>query len=108
MKRVESLIQIITFGQFREQAFSALAKFGFDSDVEQVDVADSMLADVLQLFLCGSISTDELEVWANFVECRDDINCDRNEGTIYALSNPEIMGEINTENIIKMVDLLKI
>jgi hypothetical protein len=106
MKRVEALVQIITFGECREQAFSALSQFGFDSDVELVEISDSMLADVLQLFITGLISADDLEEWANFIECRDDINFSRNEGYIYALANPELMGEINTENIIQMLKIL--
>ncbi|SIS60877.1 hypothetical protein SAMN05421760_102437 [Neptunomonas antarctica] len=106
MKRVEALVQIITFGECREPAFSALCQFGFDSDVELVEISDSILADVLQLFIAGFISADELEEWANFIECRDDINFARNEGYIYALSNPELMGEINTEKIIKMLEVL--
>lgn len=106
MNRVESLTQIIVFGEHREQAFSHLSKCRRDGDTESVDISDSILALVLEKYLSGCISADDLEEWANFVECRDDIDCGKNEGYIYALSNPELMGEISTENINKMLTLL--
>ncbi|WP_028471016.1 hypothetical protein [Neptunomonas japonica] len=109
MNRVESLTQIITFGKYREQAFTELAKFGFvftDDNDDFVEISDSILAAVLQKFISGCISEDDLEEWANFIECRDDINCEKNEGYIYALANPELMGAITTKNIHKMLAVL--
>lgn len=109
MNRAESLTQIITFGKYREQAFTDLAKFSFvftDDNGGLVEISDSILAAVLQKFISGCISEDDLEEWANFVECRDDISCDKNEDYIYALANPELMGEITIENISKMLTVL--
>jgi hypothetical protein len=102
-------MQIITFDENREQAFSMLASFGFDHDAGEdlIEISDSILAAVLQKFISGCISADDLEEWANFVEFRDDINCDRNEGYIYALANPELMGQMTTENIHEMLAILK-
>ncbi len=107
MNRAESLIQIITFGEFKEQAFSVLSKCGMGhQDDDLVEVSDAILATVLQKFISGSISEDELEEWALFIECRDDINSDKNEGYIYALANPELMGAITIEKIHKMLLIL--
>lgn len=108
MNRTELLMQIITFGEYREQAFSALASqglAGYDTR-DLLEISDSILIGVLQKFISGCISADDLEEWAIFVECRDDINCDKNEGYIYALANPELMGEITTKNISKMLAIL--
>lgn len=109
MNRAESLTQILTFGKDREQAFTVLAKFGFlltDDKDDLVELSDSILAGVLQKFISGGISADDLEEWANFIECRGDINCDKNEGYIYALANPELMGDITIINIRKMLSVL--
>ena len=108
MNKAESLTQIITFGENREQAFSVLVTFGCggSSDSDLIEISDSILVGVLQKFISGCISADDLEEWANFVECRDDINCDRNEGYIFALENPELMGEITMENISQMLAIL--
>lgn len=101
-------MQIITFGEYREQAFSTLARLGLGGydNSGVIEISDTILIGVLQKFISGCISADDLEEWANFVECRDDIDCGKNEGYIYALSNPELMGEISTENINKMLTLL--
>lgn len=108
MNKAEALTQIITFGELREQAFSALAKpaEGDYGNGRSIEISDSILTGVLQKFICGCISADDLEEWAVFVECRDDINIDKNEGYVYALANPELMGEISTEKISKMLAIL--
>lgn len=108
MNRTELLTQIITFGESREQAFSELSAFGFDSKDVLIEISDSILTLVLEKFIADTISADDLEEWACFIEFRDDINFSKNEGYIYALANPELMGEISKENIIKMIRLLNV
>ncbi len=106
MSRAEALNQIITFGELRESAFSQLVKFANDRDFEPFEVSKLILAGVLNKYLSGSISADDLEEWANFVECRDDIEDSQIEGYVYALANPELMGEITKHKIIKMLKVL--
>lgn len=107
MNRTEALQQIITFGDLRDVAFTELVKFGFDSDVEHFVLDHKVLLDVLARYISGSISGDDLEEWANFVECRDDINYLAVEDYLYALANPEIMGNISQAKIKQMLVVLK-
>ncbi len=106
MNRVEALEQIITFGEHRNQAFGVLASFGFDCELELFEVNNEILKVVLNKYLSNFIDSDELEEWANFIECRDDINYEKVEGFIYALANPELMGEISHNKIRKMLEVL--
>jgi hypothetical protein len=107
MDRAESLNQIITFGELREEAFTELVKFGYDNDKTKLfELSDEILGDVLAKYISGSISEDDLEEWANFIECRDDINFSKLEGYIYALANPEIMGDISKNKIAQMLQVL--
>jgi hypothetical protein len=106
MDRVEALKQIVRFGDKREIAYSALASFPFDSEVELVKVTKEDLANVLNKFLLNEITADDLELWANFIECRDDLNYAEIEDYIYALANPVLVGEIDMIKIIKMAQLL--
>ncbi|MBQ0756719.1 MAG: hypothetical protein KBT66_08635 [Amphritea sp.] len=106
MNRVESLNQIISFGERREQAYSCLVGGSLESVCEQVVVTKQQLAEVLNKYIVGDICTDDLEEWAMFVECRDDIDHATIEDYIYALSNPSVMGEIDKDKIVQMAQLL--
>ncbi|BBB26696.1 hypothetical protein [Amphritea japonica] len=106
MNRVESLSQIINFGEHREQAYSCLVRASHESVNEQVGVTKQQLLAVLNRYIVGDICTDDLEEWAMFVECRDDINHSAIEDYIYALSNPMLMGEIDKDKIVQMAQLL--
>lgn len=106
MDQVEALKQIIRFGDERELAYSALATFPLDGQVELVKVTKDDLVYVLHKFLLKEITADDLELWANFIECRDDLNYAEIEDYIYALANPVLVGEIDGIKINKMVRLL--
>ena len=107
MNRAEALKQIVTFGACKESAYSELVKFGYDSEIEYFVVSKSILECVLLMYLSDKITGDELEEWANFIECRDDLDYEVIEGYIYAIANPYIDGYINKEKVTKMVQLLK-
>lgn len=106
MNRVESLNQIISFGERREQTYSCLVGGSLESVCEQVVVTKQQLIEVLNRYIVGDICTDDLEEWAMFVECRDDIDHSAIEDYIYALSNPSVMGEIDKDKIVQMAQLL--
>lgn len=106
MNRVESLSQIINFGEHREQAYSCLVSGSRESVYEQIGVTKQQLIEVLNKYIAGDINTDDLEEWAMFVECRDDIDHSAIEDYIYALSNPSLMGEIDQAKAVLMAQLL--
>jgi hypothetical protein len=106
MNRVESLSEIISFGERREQAYSCLVGGSLESVCEQVIVTKQQLAEVLNKYILGDICADDLEEWAMFVECRDDIDHSSIEDYIYALCNPSVMGEIDKDKMVQMAQLL--
>lgn len=106
MNRSEALNQIISFGKHREDAFSCLVNYSLASDVEHAVASKDLLYDVLQKYIAGAISTDDLEEWAMFLECRDDIDGSAIEDYVYALANPDLMGDIDKDKITKMAELL--
>ena len=106
MNRTEALAQIITFGTEKDKAYLELVKYSYDSNEPLFEVTESVLADALSKFISGNISNDELEDWANFVECRDDLDYESIEGYIYALANPLLLGEITKAKIEKMLKVL--
>ncbi|GIC78747.1 hypothetical protein [Moritella sp. F3] len=106
MNRQQALQQIISFGEERDAAVSALAKFGWDPSFEVISVDSHALMIVLTKYMSGDIDADDLELWANFIECRDELECSDIEGYIYALADPEQMGGISLDNIEKMLTVL--
>lgn len=106
MNRQQALQQIIAFGEQRDMAVSALAKFGWDPSFEVISVDSHALILVLTKYMSGDIDADDLELWANFIECRDELDYSDIEGYIYALADPEQMGGISLANIGKMLTVL--
>lgn len=71
-----------------------------------VTLTAATLAAVLQLFLAGTISDDDVADWAHVVELRHDIDSSAVEGFVYALANAEQMGGINMASVQRMLALL--
>jgi len=108
MSRIEALRQIVRFGENRDLAYVALARFPFDRDVELLEVSKLDLILALNMFLANEITADDLEMWANFIECREDLNYEEIEDYIYALANPELVGELDLIKIKKMVQFITV
>jgi hypothetical protein len=107
MTREEALLAIIQFSDNKDDAFSQLAKYPRECDTTLVNITPLMLINNLNMYIQNTITSDELEFWANFVEIREDINCNDIEGEIYALSNPDLMGEISISKMTKLISILE-
>lgn len=105
MNKSDALKEIIRFGIQRDDAFAVL----LESDKPELTVAvtGADLLDVLQRYLISELDLDDLEEWAMLLECREEIDSSAIEDYLYALSNPELMGGINSASISKMVALLQ-
>jgi len=106
MNRQQALQQIIAFGEQREAAVTALTKFGWDPSFEVISIDSHALIVVLTKYMSDEISADDLELWANFIECRDELDYSAIDGYIYALADPELMGDISPITIKKMLTVL--
>ncbi len=106
MNQVESLKHILHFGKDKEEAYAVLLNYPMEARSTLVVASKQLLADVLQMNLDNEISFDDLEEWATFIECRDDIDCTQIEDYVYALANPELMGTIDKEKITQMLSLV--
>ena len=89
MNQQQVLYGILTFAPNRE-ALIAIYLTNFEQTFH-FNLSKKILLIVFNKLIKSEISTDELEEWASFVECRDEIHCDTYEDYIYALSNPALM-----------------
>jgi hypothetical protein len=102
----KALAEFITFGPQRESAISVIVSTPADRVNSLYTLTLSVLSDVLHRCLNNEIDIDDLTLWANVIESRDDINCTECEGVIYALSNSEQMGNLDHQKLTKLLVLL--
>jgi len=72
---------------------SELSKFGWDYEGQPVLLSKAHVMALLNRFIADEISSDEVEEWANAIECREDIELDTASGAgirniMHELANP--------------------
>jgi hypothetical protein len=107
MNTQKALAEFITFGEHRDDAISVIVSTPANSQKIIYTLTTTVLIDVLERCLNNEIDLDDLELWANVIESRDDIDCSEHEGVIYALSNSEQMGELSHKKLAQLVTLVK-
>ena len=103
----KALAEFITFGEQRDDAISVIISTPAEESAPGYTLTKPVLIDVLTRCVNHEIEIDDLELWANVVESRDDINCAEPEGVIFALSNSEQMGELDSQKLEQLLALLK-
>ncbi|MFA6246440.1 MAG: hypothetical protein WC615_05830 [Mucilaginibacter sp.] len=104
--RTDILNDLIRFQTQLDRVQNELSQYTWDVEAPLVIMRKSDFVSIVQRFLDGVLSTDDLENWANAIESRDDIGFENNELSefIFDLANPVINGEITKELVIKMID----
>ena len=108
MNRAQALAEFVTFGKHKDEAIGIIVSSLADDQSPAYILTLEAVLDVLTRCLAGEIDLDDLELWANVIESRTDIDHCAVEGVIYALSNSEQMGEIDNSKIERLVELLRI
>ena len=102
MDKLDALDEFARFGDNRFEAISVITSTP-DTKDGVYTVTQDVFCQVLQRVIDGEIDSDELELWANVVESRQDIDESAVEGAIYALSNNEQMGELSKSKLKKLL-----
>ena len=102
----KALVEFITFSPLRDDAVSVIVSTPAYEHVPLYTLDKNVLVDVIKRCLNSEIALDDLELWANVIESRNDIDSAEYEGVIYALSNSEQMGELNHQKLIKLLTLI--
>jgi len=101
-QRQQVLQALVTFSQPLEVLAQALKQFKWDYESEPVIIEPFHLVSVLNRFLSHQLEAQQIENWANLIECREDLdyesaNQEQLEQVIYELANPEIEGPLTIE-----------
>lgn len=103
----KALAEFITFGEQRDSAISVIVSTAASNKIYLYTPTKPVLINVLTRCFNKEIDIDDLQLWANVIESRDDINCAEHEGVIYALSNSEQMGELTHQKLAQLLKLLQ-
>jgi len=103
----KALAEFITFSAQRDDAISVIVSTPAYGQAPLYTLKTDVLVVVIKRCLSGEIDLDDLELWANVIESREDVDCAEHEGVIYALSNSEQMGELDHQKLEKILALLK-
>lgn len=103
----KALAEFITFGEQRDDAISVIISTPAEESTPGYTLTKPVLIHVLTRCVNNEIELDDLELWANVVDSRDDIDSGEYEGVIFALSNSEQMGELDRQKLEKLLALLK-
>ena len=79
---------------------SQLSSMGWDYEGDGVLLTKEHLVNVLQRYMCGEVSEADIELWANYVEGRDDVQImlDSNstiEDILFELANPLLTQQLD-------------
>ena len=93
--RVAALEDLVSLRVPPAEAQRRLRAFGWDSDDELVTLTRRDLLRLLDEYLLGNLTNDDVEHWANAVEGRDDIGFEEEleavlKDMVFQLAAPEI------------------
>jgi hypothetical protein len=88
-----------------DEAISALKPFPWDSEHELATLGAAEVKVALEKFIDGRVSAEELEIWANGVEGRDDIDFTPHEviDLITEIANPLLFSPLSTDTASKLL-----
>jgi len=81
-----------------------LSRFSWNSDEALVRLSKANVASVLQEYLRGEVSIEDIAGWASLIECRDDIDYEELADIVFQLATPEIHDTFNETVAAKIID----
>jgi hypothetical protein len=93
--RKSLLERIVRFELPIEDSIAMLRAYGWDSEEELVVLAAADALRILERYLGGELSAQQVEYWAELLEMRDDVGFEERWSSelrrlIFVLANPEI------------------
>lgn len=111
LDRISALRLIVAYQLPIDGALADLASHGWDPDAESVTVAAADVRTLLQRYVAGALSQDDLTRWAEIIEGRDDIALDpvHQEAlgmVVFTLANPDINTRMTPEAAKALIEWL--
>jgi len=96
------LSDLVSFSKPLNNISNELSELDWEYEGDAFIIRAIQIIEVLQRYISGEIKSMEIEEWANLIECREDIEFEKDkrnilENTIYQLANPVLEGDITPE-----------
>jgi hypothetical protein len=102
--RKELARKLVEYALPIEPVVSELSTYPWDCDSPLFVITPAHVAAILDRYLAGELTTEQVERWGNLVEMRDDL--DAGEGTIreviHELANPLLTEPLSKESALRM------
>ena len=98
------LHDLVKFNRDLESIKNDLKKFDWDIEAPIYTISVQDIRHIIDKALQSEISIEELENWANAIECREDIDLESEElrEIVFELANPSLF-EIVTPTLLKKI-----
>ncbi len=107
MTRKQTITSLLEFNSNLDKIREQLSRFDWDSE-EQIEGLARHVRRVLEQYIAKERTADELEDWANLIECRDDVVFpDKVNEVIFELANPTLtqpLSEKRAADLIRSID----
>ena len=104
--RIAALKQLIAYRLPIESTIATLATFGWDCEAPLVTLSVHDVLPVLERFLSGDLTAEQLTDWADLIECRGDIACADEpidlSKIVFRLANSNLRGPITVAVVEKI------
>ena len=106
--RIEILDDLISLRGNLQNLRNELSKYPWDCNETMLVVTKPDLKKILQRYLKGEFNNNDLEDWAETIECRDDLDFEKEEikEIIHELANPILNGSLTERRIKEIIDNL--
>ena len=112
MNRQNTLKNLVEFSKPIVELSNDLSKLTWDYEGELFTIFAYQILEVLNRYISGNLSSEEIENWANLIESREDIEFEKTKSTlleniIYQLANPILEGEITLNQCKEMISKIE-
>ena len=109
--RYVMLRDLVGFAKPISELRGLLGTFKWDFDGIPLTMTRRHLRDVIERYMKGEISAQDIEDWANLIEGREDMTFESRDDNllseiVYELANPELTEELSYQRAKEIVDLL--
>ena len=111
LTHTEALRMLVECSAPLEQIKAELGKHPFDTDECLFVITPAHMSDILERFLSGELSAEQVGDWANLIEMRDGLEFADGEdgpsrGCLHELANPLLTEPLSQKSAVRMRDAL--
>jgi hypothetical protein len=106
--RADALRDLVHLAVPLEQSRTELKQYPWDSQQTLVILSAGHVRDILERYLKGELTDEEVEEWANMLEMREDVEVQSEllKEVVFELANPGITQSLTQTRAGELVDVL--